>query len=138
LSIGISKLEASLDRTLFERTNRRVELTPAGARLLPHARRIEADFTEAEQAVREDKPTSTIRIGLMTTFPAPWTQALVTAACASPEERVEIVDARARDLPALLDRGRIDAAIGLRAPGSHGGLKIFEEGYALLSGKGIG
>lgn len=131
MSSGITKLEGSLDRKLFERTNRRVELTPAGARFLPHARRIEADFSEAEQAVREDVPTTTIRIGLMTTLPASWIQLLVSAACASPDERVEIVDARARDLPALLDRGRIDAGIGLRTPGSPGGTMIFEEGYAL-------
>ena len=67
MSSGITKLEESLNRKLFERTNRRVELTPAGARFLPHARRIEADFSEAEQAVREDVPTTTVRIGIMTT-----------------------------------------------------------------------
>jgi len=131
MSSGITKLEESLNRKLFERTNRRVELTPAGARFLPHARRIEADFSEAEQAVREDVPTTTVRIGIMTTLPAAWIQRLVSAACASRDERVEIVDGRARDLPALLDRGRIDAAIGLGTPGSPGGTMIFEEGYAL-------
>ncbi|MDQ4420131.1 LysR family transcriptional regulator [Sphingobium sp. DEHP117] len=131
LSVGIVKLEEALDRKLFERTNRRVELTPAGVRFLPHARRIEADFTEAEYAARADKPTATIRIGIMTALPASWVQSLVSAACGSTEERIEIVDARARDLPALLDRGRIDAAIGLRVPGSSEGTKIFEEGYAL-------
>lgn len=131
LSVGIVKLEEALDRKLFERTNRRVELTPAGVRFLPHARRIEADFTEAEYAARADKPTATIRIGMMTALPASWVQSLVSAACGSTEERIEIVDARARDLPALLDRGRIEAAIGLRTPGSSEGTMIFEEGYAL-------
>jgi DNA-binding transcriptional LysR family regulator len=40
LSQTIQSLEASLGTPLFERTKRRVELTPAGAALLPEARRL--------------------------------------------------------------------------------------------------
>ena len=43
LSVGIAKIEKMLGQTLFLRTNRRVELTDAGARLASHARRIEAE-----------------------------------------------------------------------------------------------
>jgi len=39
LSVGIAKLEKALGVPLFERTNRRVHLTDAGAQLLAHARR---------------------------------------------------------------------------------------------------
>ena len=44
LSVGIAKLERLLDKSLFHRTNRRVELTEGGAHLAVHARRIEGDF----------------------------------------------------------------------------------------------
>jgi DNA-binding transcriptional LysR family regulator len=40
LSQTIQSLEATLGTPLFERTKRRVELTPAGAALLPEARRL--------------------------------------------------------------------------------------------------
>lgn len=114
LSIGIAKLEDSLGQSLFHRTNRRVELTAAGARLVSYARRIEADFAEAERAVKEDAPTSTIRIGILSTLPTAWIEAAVAAAMqGSSSERVEIVEARPREISALLDRARIDAGIGL-------------------------
>ena len=42
LSVGIAKLEEQVGARLFERTTRRVSLTPAGSRFLPRARRIAA------------------------------------------------------------------------------------------------
>ena len=38
LSVGIAKLESEVGARLFERTTRRVSLTPAGSRFLGHAR----------------------------------------------------------------------------------------------------
>ena len=55
LSEGISKLERLLGSVLLERTNRRIQLTPAGAKFAMHARRIEAEFMAAEQTVRNTK-----------------------------------------------------------------------------------
>ena len=40
LSVGVAKLEREVGAPLFVRSNQRVELTEAGARFLPHARRI--------------------------------------------------------------------------------------------------
>jgi len=45
-------LERELDVTLLRRTTRRMDLTPAGAELLPRARKLLADLDEARQAVR--------------------------------------------------------------------------------------
>ena len=47
LSVGIAKLEGLVGHVLFHRTNRRVELTSAGAAFATHARRIEAEFARA-------------------------------------------------------------------------------------------
>src|SRR3954447_4814127 len=69
LSTGIAKLETLLSRPLFIRTNRRVELTEAGAQLAGHARRIEAEFAAAERAVQEAAAPATIRLGILSSIP---------------------------------------------------------------------
>ena len=48
----VQKLERELGTPLFDRTNRRVRLTDAGAVLLEHGRRLLADADEALQAVQ--------------------------------------------------------------------------------------
>ena len=47
LSLQIQRLEAGLGVSLFERTNRRVQLTPAGTALLDEARQVLARFNNA-------------------------------------------------------------------------------------------
>lgn len=131
LSVGIAKLETLLDRALFQRTNRRVEVTPAGARFAEHARRIEAEFAEAERIVRDDPPSRMVRIGIVPTLPAAWIEtALREGLRAGPSERFEVVEARASDLAPKLDRGRIDAILG-PLPAATTGQAIFTEGYAV-------
>ncbi|MBN9747578.1 hypothetical protein DMP23_41880 [Amycolatopsis sp. A1MSW2902] len=51
LSASIRKLEADLGAELFDRTTRRVTLTPAGEALLPLARQIAADVDSARGEV---------------------------------------------------------------------------------------
>ncbi len=51
LSAGIRSLERELGAPLFERTTRRVELTPAGLALLPHARSVAAAVMAGRDAV---------------------------------------------------------------------------------------
>ena len=52
LSLQIQRLEAELGVRLFERTNRRVELTPGGRALLAEGRHVLADFDNAANAAR--------------------------------------------------------------------------------------
>jgi DNA-binding transcriptional LysR family regulator len=52
LSLQIQRLEATLGVSLFERTNRRVELTAAGRTLLEESRHVIADFMTAIDAAR--------------------------------------------------------------------------------------
>ncbi len=112
LSVGIAKLEAALGHTLFLRTNRRIELTPSGTRFAVHARRIEAEFTEAERDL-QDAPIKLIRLGIASTLPPSWiAAALGRARRAAGTERLEIVEGRSSELLAMLDRGRIDAMLG--------------------------
>ena len=126
-SVGIAKLEGLLERPLFLRTNRRVELTAAGTRFAVHARRIEAEFAEAERAVLQDAPRRLVRIGIVPTLPAGWIERAVRATRGT-GERVELVEGRMRDLNPMIDRGRIDAVLGTVGTA---GDALFTEGYAL-------
>lgn len=129
LSVGIARLEEEIGHRLFERTNRRVVLTPAGARLTAPARRAENAFVDAERAVLDFAPPPTVRIGVMSTLPGAWVGEAIAHAVGSASERVEIVEARAKDLQVLLERDRIDAAIGLRGDGP--GRTLWTEDYKL-------
>lgn len=114
LSVGIAKLERELGRTLFHRTNRRVALTEAGARFVVHARKVEAQFAEAERSVLEAGMPVTVRLGILTTIPTTWHEALVRALQPyAATDRVEFVEARERDILEQLARGRTDMALTL-------------------------
>ncbi|MDX3908385.1 MAG: LysR family transcriptional regulator [Sphingobium sp.] len=134
LSVGISKLEKTLGKTLFNRTNRRVELTDAGARLVGYARRIEDSFALAEHDILGTGSTVTIRIGVLVTTPRRWIENfLVAHRNAGAGERVEIIEGRERDLHERLSRGRIDVALTIirEKAGKANSEKIFTEGYSL-------
>jgi DNA-binding transcriptional LysR family regulator len=131
LSVGIGRLETLLNRPLFERSNRRVQLTAAGTRLAIHARRIEGEFGEAERSVRADPPARLIRIGIAPAQPALMIEAALDAALAGGHgERIEIVEGRLAELAPKLDRGRLDAVLGPLAAGV-GEHALFTECYAM-------
>ncbi|MBB6504289.1 DNA-binding transcriptional LysR family regulator [Sphingomonas endophytica] len=133
LSVGIARLEASLGRTLFNRTNRRVALTEAGAGLLAHARAIESGFAAAERAVTGAAAAPLLRLGVLTTIPR---HAIERWLAARSGDRVELVEGNERDLRARLARGRIDAALTILRDGDDrgAGQHLLTEGYALAIG----
>lgn len=112
LSVGIAKLERLLGRSLFNRTNRRVELTEEGTSLAIHARRIESDFNLFERSLMEVSERRILRIGVLTTIPSAWISAFARSISKNPgDERIELVEGRERDLIERLGRGRIDVAL---------------------------
>lgn len=133
LSVGIARLEAQLGRTLFDRTNRRVALTDAGAGLLQHARTIEAGFAAAERAVTGAAAAPVLRLGILSTIPARWIERWLAA---RPHAPVELVEGNERELRARLARGRIDAALTILRDGDErgAGQHLLSEGYALAIG----
>ena len=64
LSVGIAKLEAELGARLFERTTRRVSLTPAGSRFLAHARAISHEYEAALRDVARSPQLKRVRAGV--------------------------------------------------------------------------
>lgn len=131
LSEGIARLEQQVGRSLFARDNRRVELTPAGVRFANHARRIEAEFLDAEREAQETTPITRLRLGLVSSLPPHWVERTLKAACQTETIQIEITEARPRDLIALLDRGRLDLAIGLKAGDTPLHKTLWREGYGL-------
>ena len=134
LSVGIAKLERLLDRSLFHRTNRRVELTEAGAHLAVHARRIESDFNLFERSMLEAPARRTLRLGVLATIPASWIATFARAVSKDTrDERIELVEGRERDLLERLGRGRIDAALTIvrEKNGRFKSEVLRREGYSL-------
>lgn len=137
LSVGISKLERSLGKPLFHRTNRRVELTEAGTRLLSHARMIEAGFASAEREVAGAAQVRTLRLGVLASAPRRWIEGFLhEQRLAASGDRVEIVEGHERDLRGRLERGRIDAALMILRDGDDrsAGQHLVTEGYSLALG----
>ncbi|WP_257556005.1 LysR family transcriptional regulator [Sphingobium sp. CFD-2] len=131
LSVGIAKLEGLVGHSLFHRTNRRVELTRFGVTFATHARRIEAEFAMAAQAMAADKRNRLIRIGVISSLPSTWLEAATREASLVEGERVEILEGRMRELVPRLERGRIDVIVGLLGNEVQARDILFEEGYAL-------
>lgn len=116
LSAGIADLERRIGSKLFERTNRRVGLTPAGNQLLQHARAVEREFRQAEAGIPgRSLAVKTIRLGVLTSFSTTLLEAALSAY--QGVERVEISEGTERELASALSQDRIDAAITILHPG---------------------
>jgi DNA-binding transcriptional LysR family regulator len=132
LSVGIAKLERIVGAPLFNRTNRRVELTEVGARFVDHARRIETAFGAAEAVAQSTDARPLIRLGVLSTLPGRWLEkALTRLRHEAPDERIEIVEAAQKDLNPLLTRGRVDLALGIVGTDPRARQRLFTEPYAL-------
>ena len=134
LSVGISKLEQAIGRPLFLRTNKRTELTAAGAELTAYARRIESAFTQAERTIAATEIVDTLRLGVLTTIPVEWIERfLLEYRAGGGVDRIELSEGRERELTDRLERGRIDVALTIARDDRLRGANdvIFVEGYAL-------
>jgi len=112
LSQGLRRLEALVGAKLFERGSTGVELTPAGAALLPFARRALTSIEELHQAaVLRDPEGPEIRLGLAPEVP-PAAGAALAAACgtAVPGSRVTVVSAPTSALVNQVSSGRLTVA----------------------------
>lgn len=118
LSVGIAKLEDEVGARLFERTTRRVSLTPAGSKFLQHARRITQEYEAALREVSNTPQLKRLRAGILSTIPARDLERVVAAhARNSGGEALEILDSTERDIANRLSDGRLDVAITLLRPG---------------------
>lgn len=134
LSVGIAKLERTLQLQLFVRSSQRVELTGAGARFLIHARRIEREFNNALQAMSgtgAEQPN--LRVGILSSVPADIVADCIARTRPTDSYRFELLFGSERELTGHLAKGRIDCALTLVGRGADRFMEraIMTEGYAL-------
>jgi len=142
VSDRIRRLEDSLGHTLFDRTTRRVTLTDAGHRLLPHAQKILEDAELCSSVAGGDgvPVPFTLTIGTRFELGLSWlVPALRPLADARPERTVHLYMGDTADLLDRLERGRLDACVlssGPRRPDVRQAL-LHEEKYIFVA-KGDG
>ncbi|MEM9288212.1 MAG: LysR family transcriptional regulator [Pseudomonadota bacterium] len=135
LSAGIRKLEEHLGASLFHRSARRVELTPAGSRFLGRAQTIIREYNHALrdlEGIEEGGPKKPLRLGLSHTI-AGWMAAAITGAVQSarPDQRVEVSEGTRQELGNKLSQDRLDIAVQISTGNEPEGDVIFTEGYGL-------
>lgn len=139
LSAGIQKLEAALGVRLFNRSNRRVYLTEAGARFVERAKAILHQCNLAEREVHETKAPKVLRLGVLMTIPCALLERLLGGfRRAEPDVVIELFEGTEQEILNRLDSGGMDVALSLlRGPVAEGRdrptppVVLFEEGYVL-------
>lgn len=112
LSAAIARLEEQLAARLFERDRKRVTLTAAGQRLLPHAQAMLAEWRQAQAGLGAARPLRRLRIGLLPTLPAPAVAALADRMRAAVDGlQIELHEMAAAAAFARLQQGQLDIAL---------------------------
>jgi DNA-binding transcriptional LysR family regulator len=119
LSVAIRELETTLGFRVFERTTRRVALTEAGQQYYPHVERVLHELREAERCALDllGGKVGTIRIAttqavISTLLPA----AFRAFRQAWPDVQLYPVDVPGNQIPAAIESGLADLAIGVQLP----------------------
>ena len=114
LSSQIRKLEDELGVTLLERTNKRVEMTPVGSRILVHAQRAlrEAGQMEAVARAARDPLVGPLKLGVIPTL-APYFMPLILNPLRQlyPGLTIELWEDQTRALIDALRNHRLDAVL---------------------------
>lgn len=112
ISIQIKRLEESVGCRIFERTSRKLALTPAGETLLGYARRMLELNDESFRRLTEPPVIGEIRLGVAEYFvPGVLTQILARFAATYPGVHLEVKMGLPSDLRIALEQGELDAAI---------------------------
>lgn len=112
VSTHLQQLEASVGVRLAERSTRRLVLTPAGERLLPHARRLLALQDEARAAAQPVAGAAVCRVGLSEYFmPHRLPELLTLLQAQAPEARLELLWSSSAALQQLWAAGEMDLAV---------------------------
>jgi DNA-binding transcriptional LysR family regulator len=130
VSEQVRKLEQELGVRLFDRNQRRVELTDAGAAMLQEARHVLRQADVAQQAARNarDRATLRVRIGRVAdALPTAVPRALRALASATPNVEALIETGPAMALLDAVRDGRLDAAV-VCLPAPTRGLRTLELG----------
>ena len=136
LSGQVRKLEEELGVTLFERTNRRVQITPVGAEVVAMARRVvdQADAISHYAEAHRDPLAGSLRLGAIPTL-SPYLMPLILRPLRRevPQMRLVLSEEMTDTLLERLARYEIDAAL-LATPVEHddyAALPLYDEPFWL-------
>ena len=137
LSAGIKKLESQAGHALFERTNKRVFLTDAGARFLPRAKAIMHECNMALATLADGESAPVLRIGVLNSLSHHWVSHVLGSFRARHNDMViEVMDVTAQELQNRLDDRSLDYGFGLyHGEGTDVAIPLGEEGYVFILGK---
>lgn len=132
----IARLEDDLGVRLFERSTRSLALSPAGLRLLPHARALLGDAGRIADVVRTGAlPPFDLTLGTRYELGLSWLlPALATLERDRPERHLHLRFGDSPELLSLLREGHVDAVVTsfrLTAPGLRY-VTLHEERYAFV------
>ncbi len=131
VSLKIKRLEDVVRRRVFDRTSRRLSLTPDGETLLVYANRLLALNDEAVRRLIAPPVRGHLRLGVADHFvPQHLAPILARFARIYPEMRLEVEVGRSHELRAACDRGLLDLVIGKRRDGETAGTPIWTETLA--------
>lgn len=114
ISLAIQQLEQRLGVRLLERRDRQVRTTPAGDRLVAHAREILSRVALAEQAARQGEAPEPqpIRIGVPVLIGSTWLPDVIAQFVeAHPDIRPTVLPMGAREVERRVAAGDIDVGI---------------------------
>ncbi len=142
VSERMARLEENLGVVLLERTTRRVALTEAGLRLLPHARALLDQAEKCGVVARGDGRPSpfSLTIGTRYELGLSWlVPALRPLSEARPERTIHLYMGDTADLLERLERGLVDACV-LSAGPRRASIRqrlLHEEQYVLVAARSI-
>ena len=114
LSAGIKKLETELGTLLFNRDARKISLTEAGLRFLPHARTIIYECNAAKSEVTRKAPVQRLPLGILRSVPTERLAALLRDfGKAHPGIQISLKDGSVAQLQSWLGERRIDLAFSV-------------------------
>ena len=134
VSTQLQQLEAATGVALVQRTTRRLALTEAGERFLPHARRLLELQDEACAALQVAPAAALQRVGISEYFlPARLGELLAVLRAAAPEARLEFVWASSAALQRRWADGELDLAVTTSAAPIAGATLIRREPLAWVA-----
>ncbi|MEX6501426.1 LysR substrate-binding domain-containing protein [Pseudomonas zhanjiangensis] len=112
VSARLRQLQEQLGVALFQRQAQRLHLTPAGERLLPHAKQLEQLCLAAWRSVQEDAWAGELRLGSMeTTAAVRLPEVLAAFHRDAPRVDLSLLTGTSRHLIDEVLAGRLDAAL---------------------------
>lgn len=137
VSMQMRKLEAALDRKLFERQGRDARLTADGELLVAHARRILKAQAEALAVFDREAFTGEVRIAAPDDYASTFMPGILMRFAAShPKVRVDLRSLPSLQASRLVERGEIDMALVTQGHGERGGIVLHREPLVWVAARG--